>query len=69
VLHGVLTDSRPKKEMSDYLSTTPADGILAAPLSPPTEIRHFLKNGSFGQNTSLVVAEEEQKMTSDRMPL
>jgi hypothetical protein len=55
--------------MSDYLSTTPADGILAAPLSPPTEIRHFLKNGSFGQNTSLVVAEEEQKMTSDRMPL
>jgi hypothetical protein len=30
---------RPTKRMSDYLSTTPADGITAH--CSPTEIRHF----------------------------
>jgi hypothetical protein len=65
-LFNLLEDRQ--KRMSDYLSTTPAVGILAAHCRP-NGIRHFRQKGSFGQNTSLVAAVEEQTKRWDRMSL
>src|SRR5262249_13292322 len=56
-----------KKGCGIIWSAAPADGILAARCRPNGKFGTSVD--SFGQNTSLVVAEEEQKMRWDRFAI